>query len=100
MAKIYEGNVSVFKNTKGKVVAKADPEGNFNSENVDELVKTMTEIGRKLKAEVNFFIPEGNLGDKGLQPMLLANRWGQPYVALLPERDGNGTAKAKPVKLA
>ena len=100
MAKIYEGNVSVLKNTKGKIVCKADSSGNFNSENVDALVKTMTEIGRREKAEVNFFIPEGTASDKGLTPMLLANRWGAPYVALLPQRDGTASVKAKPVKLA
>ena len=100
MAKIYEGNVSVFKNTKNKIVCKADSLGNFNAETVDALVKTMTEIGRREKAEVNFFVPEGNLGDKGMTPMLLANRWGQPYVALLPQRNGTASVKAKPVKLA
>jgi hypothetical protein len=99
MAKIYEGNVSVFKNSKDKIVVKSDPEGNFNAESVNDLVKTMTDIGKREKCEVNFFIPEGNLGDKGITPMLLANRWGQPYVALLPERNG-GAKRAAPVKLA
>jgi len=100
MAKIYEGNVSVFQNTKGKIVIKADPEGQYNGENVNDLVKVMTEVGRARKAEVNFFIPEGKLGDKNLTAMLLTNRWGQPYVAFLPERTGNTASKAKPIKLA
>ena len=100
MAKIYEGNVSVFQNTKGKIVVKADPSGQYNSENINDLVKVITDVGRTHKAEVNFFIPEGKFGDKNLTPMLLTNRWGQPYVAFLPERDGNSSTKAKPVKLA
>ena len=100
MAKIYEGNVSVFQNTKGKIVVKADPDGQYNAENVSDLTKVMTDVGRIHKAEVNLFIPEGSLGDKNLTPMLLTNRWGQPYVAFLPERDGNTASKAKPVKLA
>jgi hypothetical protein len=100
MAKIYEGNVSVFQNTKGKIVVKADPEGQYNAENVSDLTKVMTDVGRIHKAEVNFFIPEGSLGDKNLTPMLLTNRWGSPYVAFLPERTGNTASKAKPVKLA
>lgn len=82
MAKIYEGNVSVFKNTKNKIVVKADPEGQFNADSVESLAKTMTEVGTKLKAEVNFFIPEANTGN--LKAMLLVNRWGAPYVAFLP----------------
>jgi hypothetical protein len=96
MAKIYEGNVSIFKNTKNKIVVKADPEGQYNADSVDGLSKTMTELGTKLKAEVNFFIPETNTGD--LKAMLLVNRWGAPYVAFLPTST-TGT-KSKVEKLA
>ena len=56
----------------------------------------MTELGTKLKAEVNFFIPETNTGD--LKAMLLVNRWGAPYVAFLPTSTTG--AKSKVEKLA
>jgi len=97
MAKIYEGNVSVFKNTKNKIVVKADPNGQFNSDNVDELAKVMTEVGTAHKAEVNFFIPD--TASKDLSACLLVNRWGQPYVAFLPA-SGATASKAKVEKLA
>ena len=50
MAKIYEGNVSIFKNSKDKIVVKADPTGQYNAENVEALASKMTELGRSLKA--------------------------------------------------
>ena len=96
MAKIYEVNVSIFKNTKDKIVVKADPNGQFNAESVDTLAKTMTEIGTQKKCEVNFFIPDTNTSD--LKAMLLVNRWGQPYVAFLP--NGTTATKSKVEKLA
>lgn len=97
MAKIYEGNVSVFKNTKNKIVVKADPEGQYNAENVDDLAKVMTEVGTANKAEVNFFIPDTSTKD--LSACLLVNRWGQPYVAFLPTKGATMT-RAKVEKLA
>lgn len=94
MAKVYEGNVSIFKNSKDKIVVKADPNGAFNSESVEALASKMTELGRSLKAEVNFFIPETN-SDKPIKAVLLANRWGSPYVAYLPE---GKTSTRKPIE--
>tara|TARA_R110002167_G_scaffold183613_1_gene384056 strand:- start:1589 stop:1876 length:288 start_codon:yes stop_codon:yes gene_type:complete len=82
MAKLYEGNVSIWRNTKNKIVVKADPEGQFNADSVEALAKTMTEQGTLKKAEVNFFIPEPSADVKA---RLLTNKWGGPYVAFLPE---------------
>jgi len=97
MAKIYEGNVSVYKNTKNKIVVKADPNGQFNADNVSELAKVMTDVGSHHKAEVNFFIPDTS--SKDLTACLLVNRWGQPYVAFLPS-NGATASKTKVEKLA
>ena len=97
MAKTFEGNVSIYKNSKEKIVVKGDPKGNYNAENVDELVKVMTELGTKLKCECNFFIPE-TLPKSELKAVLLMNRWGAPYVAMLPE--SKSVAKATIQKLA
>lgn len=99
MAKIYNGNVSIIKNLKGQITVQADADGKFNATNVDELYKTMVSLGKKHKAECRFYKPE-QLGDT---PLLFADRWGKPYVALLPARkapSGVTITKATVQKLA
>jgi len=101
MAKIFNGNVSIFKSGTNKIYISAEPEGAFNMGNVTELVAKMTEFGKREKAEVNFFIPQGKATDKGLNPVILTGRGGKPYVALLPARNtADGAAvKSGPTKL-
>jgi len=99
MNKTYQGNVSIYGNTVGKVVVKGDPEGQYNQGNVDELVKVMIDVAHANKLQCNFFIPEGKQGDKGLTPVLLSGRGGQPYVAFLPERKGANQPRKQVVKL-
>ena len=99
MAKIYNSTVSIIMNTKGQITVQADPDGKFTSANVDELYKTMLTLAKKHKAECRFYKPE-QLGDT---PLLFADRYGKPYVALLPARKVPGqTTVTKPtiVKLA
>lgn len=96
MAKIYQGKVSVFSNSKQQLVVKADDDGKFDMNNVAELYSTMCQLGKKLKLEVRVFKPEQG----GDTPVLMADRWGKPYVALLPERKAPGIAKVTVQKLA
>jgi hypothetical protein len=91
-AKTFEGSVSIVKNTKGEIALKRDPEGKFNSENATECYAKLTELSKKLKASVNkysLFIADG-----GTEPVLLSNRFGNPYIALLPKRDGQAKRSA------
>ena len=97
MAKIYNGTVSIIKNLKGQITVQADPEGKFTAANVDELYKTMLALSKKHKADCKFFIPEVG----GDTPLLFADRWGKPYVSLLPARKAPGTVTvSKVTKLA
>ena len=96
MAKIYQGKVSVFSNSNKQLVVKPDDSGNFNHENVSELYKTMLTLGKKHKMEVRVFKPEQG----GDTPVLMTDRWGKPYVALLPERKAPGAVKVTVQKLA
>lgn len=82
MAKIYQGNVSVFSNTKNELVVKADDDGKFSHENVAELYTTMVALGKKHKMTVRVYKPEAT----GDTPVLMTDRYGKPYIALLPER--------------
>jgi hypothetical protein len=96
MAKIYQGKVSVFANSNKQLVVKADDSGKFDSTNTAELYKTMCELGKKHKMEVRVFKPEQG----GDTPVLMTDRWGKPYVALLPERKAPGAVKVTVQKLA
>jgi hypothetical protein len=96
MAKIYQGQVSVYTNSNNQLIVKPDAEGKFSHENIAELYKTMLTLSKKHKMEVRVFKPE-QLGDT---PVLMADRWGKPYIALLPERKAPGVAKVTVQKLA
>jgi len=85
-AKTFVGSVSIVKNTKGEITLKRDPEGKFNSENAAECYAKLVELSKKLKATINkysLFVADG-----GTEPVMLANMFGNPYIALLPKRDG------------
>lgn len=97
-AKTFEGSVSIVRNTKGEVALKRDPEGKFNAGNAAECYSTMQQLAKKNKLPINkysLFIPEG-----GTEPVLLANRYGNPYLALLPKRGDGETKRSSVTKLA
>jgi len=97
-AKTYEGGVSIIKNTKGEIALKRDVEGKFSANNAGECHAKLTELSKKLKAPINKY--SLFVADNGTEPVLLANRFGNPYIALLPKR-GDGVAKRNAVtKLA
>ena len=86
MAKIYKGTVSVILNTKGQIAVSPDDSGKFSQANVTELYDTMCKLAKKHKAECRFYKPEAG----GDTPILFADRWGKPYVAVLPARKAPG----------
>lgn len=99
MAMIYKFNVSIYQNTKGAITVKRDDTGNYNANNAADLYKKMLELGKKLKAEVRIFKPKAD----GNTPLLFADRYGNPYLALLPAREaptGDTVSVKKVVKLA
>lgn len=98
MAKIYQGQVSVFSNANNQLVVKSDAEGKFSHANVAELYKTMLTLSKKHKMEIRVFKPENETNCD--TPVLMADRWGKPYIALLPERKAPGAVKVTVQKLA
>ena len=106
-AKTFEGAVSIVLNTKGEIALKKDPEGKFTAENAAECYLKMKHLAMSTKKgngypinKYSLFIPEG-IVEGNSQAVLLANRYGNPYIALLAKREaGTGKAGSKVVKLA
>jgi len=97
-SKTFEGKVSVVLNTKGEIALKRDSEGAWDASQAQELYTKLLELAKKQKTIVNKYslwvgIPNGT------EPVLLANRYGNPYIALLPKREDSGP-KQKVTKLA
>ena len=91
-AKTFVGSVSIVKNTKGEIALKKDAEGKFSADNAGECHAKLVELSKKLKAPINkysLFIVDG-----GTEPVMLANQYGNPYIALLPKRDGQAKRSA------
>jgi hypothetical protein len=97
-AKTFEGSVSIVKNTKGEIALKRDDKGSFDASNATECYSKMQEFSKKLKSTINkysLFVVDG-----GTEPVLLANRYGNPYIALLPKRGEGETKRNAVTKLA
>jgi hypothetical protein len=97
-AKTFEGGVSIVKNTKDEIALKRDPEGKFSASNSAECYQTMVTLSKKTKFPINkyslFVVADGT------EPVLLANRYGNPYIALLPKRGDGETKRGTVTKLA
>ena len=97
-SKTFEGKVSLVMNTKGEIALKRDPEGKFTAMTAAGCYEILMQLSKKLKAPVNkysLFVAEG-----GTEPVLLANRYGNPYIALLPKRGDGNTKRNSVTKLA
>ena len=97
--KVFVGNVSIVANTKGAIALKKDAEGKFSAGNAAECYDTMQALSKSKKLPVDkyslFVVKDGT------EPVLLANRYGNPYIALLPKASASTTTNRKTVtKLA
>jgi hypothetical protein len=99
MAQIYDGPVSIIKNTVNKITVKADSEGKYSQENVSELYADMKKHNKAIAGSILApFTPEPQ--GKNLQPVLLSGRGNTPYLSLLPEQDEKSkNARKRVVKL-
>jgi iron uptake system EfeUOB component EfeO/EfeM len=97
-AKTFEGSVSVVKNTKDEIALKKDAEGKYSVTNASECYAKMTELSKKLKFPINKY--SLFIAKDGTEPVMLANRFGNPYIALLPKRGAGSGKKNAVTKLA
>ena len=96
-SKTFEGKVSVVLNTKGEIALKRDSEGAWDASQARELYTKVTELSKQRKTGINQYSLW--IAPNGTEPVLLANRYGNPYIALLPKREDSGP-KQKVTKLA
>jgi hypothetical protein len=96
MSKVFEGRVSIVLNTRGEIALKRDPDGRFSAENARECYETMLKLAKARKASVNKY--SLFIADKNGEPVLLANRYGNPYIGLLPKRQDGAQGHARRVE--
>jgi len=111
MSKLFRGNVSIVtgfakpKDGSDKLIEDIrltkDVDGAFNSENASELLAKANELSKAEKLPLNtwsFYFPVGQ--KKGLEPVLLADKFGKPKLTMLPPMSKKPTSKSKTRKLA
>lgn len=94
MATIYKEPVSIYSNQKGEITVRPDSTGKWNWQNTEEMLKRMQELSKEHKMPVKVFKPEPS----GSVPVLLQDRYGKPYLALL--APSKAPSKATITKLA
>lgn len=94
MAMIYKQPVSIFANSKGELTVKSDPEGKWSYSDIDALYNMMKKLSKEHKLPIKAFKPEAS----GDTPVLLTDRFGKPYLALLTA--SKAPSKATVTKLA
>lgn len=97
-AKTFDGSVSIVLNTKGEIALKQDSEGKFNASNAAECYGTMRQLAKTRKAVINKY--SLFMTENGTEPVMLANRYGNPYIALLPKRADGQVKRNTVTKLA
>lgn len=85
MAKIYKGKVSVFQ-VDNQLVVLPDVNGKFSYNNIEELYKCLTDLGKTHKLEVRVYQSE----QLATYPVLQQDKWGKPYLALVREYKAPG----------
>lgn len=98
MSKKFEGSCSIVENTKGEIALRKDAKGAFSSANADECYRTMAALSQSEGMDIDrwsLFQPEG-----GSEPVLLANRYGNPYILLAVPGDDAPSGRRRCRKLA
>lgn len=98
MSKKFSGRVSIVENTKGEATLRKDAEGDFHAGNAAECFETLKRVASEEGLSIDkwaLFQPEG-----GTEPVLLANRYGNPYLFLAPPGGDSNNGRKRCRKLA
>lgn len=84
MGKTYEGTFGIRTNTKGEIVLGKAKDGKYTAADAAVVHKRILALCKEHKLKARIFQPD----PAGTQPVVLADPWGNPYLALLPpEKD-------------
>ncbi len=97
-SKVFKGRVSIIKNTKGEIALKCDDEGSFDASNATECHLKMQELSKKHKAPIHKW--SLYVADGGKDVILMADRYGNPRITLLPPLADGGAKRNAVTKLA
>lgn len=89
MAKVYEGRFGIKANRKGEVVLGKLADGKYSADDAAVVLKRVQAIAKEHKLVARVFKPD----PKGTEPVILADKWGNPYLALLPKKDSVNAPK-------
>jgi len=89
MAKVYEGRFGIKANSKGEVVLGQLVDGKYTAEDAATVLKRVQALAKEHKLVARVFKPDA----KATEPVILADKWGNPYLALLPKREGANAPK-------
>lgn len=84
MAKVYEGTFGIRTNTKGEIVLGKSKDGKYTAADAATVLKRVTALAKEHKLTARVFKPD----PKATEPVILADKWGNPYLALLPKKEG------------
>jgi len=84
MAKVFEGRFGIKSNAKGEVVLGKLVDGKYTAGDAEVVLKRVVALAKEHKLTARVFKPDA----KGTEPVILADRWGNPYLALLPKKEG------------
>lgn len=84
MAKVYEGRFGIKSNAKGEVVLGKLVDGKYTAADAPSVLKRVNALAKEHKLVARIFKPDA----KGTEPVILADKWGNPYLAVLPKREG------------
>lgn len=97
MARPFTGKFSIVLNTKNRIVLQKDEKGAFEAKDAAKVLARMNKAAEEHDAVLDIFQPD----PAGNQPVVLASRWGTPYMALLTPQDPAKTAsKPRVIKIA
>ena len=89
MAKVYEGRFGIKANRKGEVVLGKLVDGKYTAADAATVLKRVQALAKEHKLVARVFKPDA----KATEPVVLADKWGNPYLALLPKREGMNAPK-------
>ena len=93
MANVYKGSFGIKSNTKKEVILAPNPEGKYTAADAATVYKRVQAIAKEQKLVARVFKPDG-----GTEPVILCDKYGKPYLALLTKRAGPTGKAVTPTK--